>query len=59
MRVVANGSGSEVIFTLFRQPGMSDEQVTEDAAWVERDLGTLKNILEGGWRGCASSGSTD
>jgi hypothetical protein len=26
LRVVANGGGSEIIFTLFRQPGMSDEK---------------------------------
>lgn len=47
MRVLPNGSGSEVIFTLFRQLEMSDEQYAEDAGLVERDLGTLKKILEG------------
>lgn len=46
MRVVPNGSGSEVIFTLFRMPGMSDKQFAEDAGLVERDLKTLKSILE-------------
>jgi len=47
MRVVPNGSGSEVIFTVFRLPNMSDEQYAEDVGLVERDLRTLKSILEG------------
>ena len=46
MRVVPNGSGSEVIFTLFKTPGMSDKQFAEDAEMVERDLKALKSILE-------------
>jgi hypothetical protein len=46
MRVFANGSGSEVIFTLFRLPDMSDEKYAEDVGCVERDLTTLKTILE-------------
>jgi hypothetical protein len=46
MRVVPNGSGSDVIFTLFQSPGMSDEKYAEDIRLVERDLGTLKEILE-------------
>ncbi|HXV19600.1 MAG TPA: hypothetical protein VD811_01255 [Desulfuromonadales bacterium] len=46
MRVLANGSGSEVIFTLFRLPDMSDARYAEDMQLVERDLRTLKNLLE-------------
>jgi len=46
MRVVPNGEGSEFIFTLIRQPGMSDEKFAEDKAAVEKDLRTLKNLLE-------------
>jgi len=46
MRVLANGSGSVVLFTLFRLPDMSDEKYAEDAGWVERDLKTLKKVLE-------------
>ena len=46
MRVVPNGSGSEVIFTLFKMPGMSDQQFAEDAGMVERDLKALKSVLE-------------
>ncbi len=47
MRVIPNGSGSEVIFTLFQLPNMSDEKYAKDVRLVERDLRTLKNILEG------------
>jgi hypothetical protein len=47
MRVVANGEGSEVIFTLFQLPGMTDEQFANDAGMVEADLRTLKDVLEG------------
>jgi hypothetical protein len=46
MRVVANGAGSEIIFTLFRQPGMSADKFAEDIGSVERDLETLKHVLE-------------
>ena len=46
MRVIPNGKGSELIFTLFRLPDMSDEKFAEDTAWVERDLTALGNLLE-------------
>jgi hypothetical protein len=46
MRVVPNGSGSEVIFILFRQPGISDARYAEDLKLVDRDLRTLKELLE-------------
>jgi hypothetical protein len=46
MRVVANGAGSEVVFTLFRRAGVTDEELTADAAAIERDLATLKRLLE-------------
>lgn len=46
MRVVANGEGSEVVFTLFRRPGMSEEAFAADADWVARDLARLKALLE-------------
>ena len=47
MRVVPNGSGSEVVFTLFQWPNMSEEKFAEDARLVERDLRALKKVLEG------------
>jgi hypothetical protein len=46
MRVIPNGSGSEVVFTLFRAPNVSDQKFSEDASWVEKDLNTLKRLLE-------------
>lgn len=46
MRVVPNLGGSEVVFTLFRQPGMSDEDFLQDQQAVENDLRKLKSLLE-------------
>src|SRR5262249_36308650 len=46
IRVMANGTVSEVALTLFRQAGMMAEIFTRDAAWVARDLATLKSLLE-------------
>jgi hypothetical protein len=46
LRVIANGTGCEVMFTLFRQPDMSADKFAADAEWVERDLKTLKTLLE-------------
>ena len=46
LRVIANGSRSEVTFTLFRQPGMTDDAFEADAQAVARDLATLKLLLE-------------
>jgi hypothetical protein len=48
MRVVPHGEGSEFLFTLIRQPEVSDEQFANDKAAVENDLRTLKSILEEG-----------
>ncbi|HUP22613.1 MAG TPA: SRPBCC family protein [Thermoanaerobaculia bacterium] len=47
MRVVPNGTGSEVTFTVFRHLDVPDEQFEQDAEWVEKDLRALKAILEG------------
>lgn len=46
LRIIANGDGSEVMLTLFRQPGMSDGKLAEDEAWIRRDLGVLKEFAE-------------
>jgi hypothetical protein len=46
MRVLANQAGSEVIFTLFQVPGMSDEKYAEDMLLVQQDLQQLKKIVE-------------
>ena len=39
--VVPNGEGSEFVFTLIGQPGMSDGQFAKDKAAVENDLKML------------------
>jgi hypothetical protein len=46
LRVVPNGNGSEVMLTVFQQPGMSDAQYAADTALVQADLERLKNALE-------------
>lgn len=46
MRVIPNGSGSEVLFTLFQLPDMTKAKFEEDRQWVQRDLQTLKSVLE-------------
>lgn len=46
LRVVRNGDGAEVMLTLFRQPGMDDERFAADIKWVNRDLKTLKRLIE-------------
>lgn len=46
LRALANGESCEVIFTLFRLPGMDDEKFAADAAWVMGDLQKLKDLLE-------------
>lgn len=45
MRVVANAAGSEVVFTLFRRPGMTPAQLAADAAAVVKDLRALRRAL--------------
>ena len=46
MRVMPYSGGCEFVFTLFRQPDMSDEQFAMDAQAVAADLQRLKNLLE-------------
>lgn len=46
MRVIPNGEGSEFVFTLIRRPGMFAKEFAADKAAVEKDLKTLKKILE-------------
>lgn len=46
LRVIASGGGCELVLTLFRRPGVSDEEFAADAAWVMRDLQAAKRILE-------------
>jgi len=49
MRVIAdgsNGTSCEVVFTLRRREGVSDEDFNADAATVAADLARLKQVLE-------------
>lgn len=46
MRVIHNGNGSEVLFTVIQREGMSEQQFQEDAGLVLRDLYTLRRLLE-------------
>ena len=50
MRVIADGPGCEVVFTLRRRPGMGDEDLARDAQAVADDLVALKRVLERGAR---------
>ncbi|WP_275783197.1 SRPBCC family protein [Pararhizobium gei] len=45
-RVVPNGSGAEIMFTVLKLPDMDDEQFRRDSDWVLKDLKTLKALLE-------------
>jgi len=46
VRVIADGVGSEVVFTLRRQPGTSDADFRRDADMVAADLTRLKELTE-------------
>ncbi len=46
MRVVPNEQGSEVLFTLFRGPAMTEERLSRDMALVSADLQMLKGVME-------------
>jgi hypothetical protein len=46
LRVIENGDGTDVQFTLFHNASLSFDQFEKDAELVEKDLRTLKNILE-------------
>lgn len=46
LRVIRNESGSEIIFTLFRQEEMTDTDFKKDGEMILSDLKKLKSILE-------------
>ena len=48
LRALADGQGTEVVFTLRRGAGMTDDELERDAALVTSDLARLKAVLEGG-----------
>lgn len=45
-RLVANDTGTEALFTLYQQPGMTDDEFVRDAGLVRKDLDKLKEVLE-------------
>lgn len=46
LRVIPDGGSSEVVFTLRRRPGMSEEDFNDDADAVAADLAALKSRCE-------------
>ena len=48
IRVIPNGTGSTVTFTLIRMAGVSADTFNDDAKAVEKDLLALKAVLEKG-----------
>ncbi|MEU4156822.1 SRPBCC family protein [Actinoplanes sp. NPDC026670] len=50
MRVIPDGDGAEIMFTLRRLPWMTDDDFDQDADAVQADLTRLKEVLESGRR---------
>ena len=46
LRVIPDGDGCEVVFTLRRRPGTSDEEYERDAATIAADLDRLAELVE-------------
>ena len=46
LRVLPDGAGCEVVFTLRDRPGMTAAEFEADAAAIAADLATLKRVLE-------------
>ena len=46
MRVMPNEEGTELVFTFYQRPGMSDEEFASAIEWVTTDFLTLKSLLE-------------
>jgi Predicted integral membrane protein len=46
LRVISDGDGCEVVFTLRQRPGMTDEDFQRDADSVAQDLATLRSLVE-------------
>ncbi|MDJ0357296.1 MAG: SRPBCC family protein [Actinomycetota bacterium] len=49
MRVIADGGTCEVVFTIRRRPGMSEEDFARDVEAVAADLAGLKRVAETGY----------
>ncbi|GAA2232868.1 hypothetical protein GCM10010401_00800 [Rarobacter faecitabidus] len=46
LRVLSNDAASEVVFTLYRLPGVTDREYESDAELVRQDLRRLRDALE-------------
>ena len=46
MRVIPDGNGCEVVFTVRRRSGITDEEFERDASAVLADLTALKRLIE-------------
>lgn len=46
LRVLHNDDVSEVVFTIFRLPNVSEEEFARDAELVRQDLERLRDVLE-------------
>jgi hypothetical protein len=46
MRVIPNGDGCDVVFTVHRRPGMSATEFAADVDAVTADLAALRTLLE-------------
>lgn len=46
LRVLKNSLGSDVVFTLFHRPEVTEEEFNKDSELVKKDLQKLKSILE-------------
>ena len=47
LRVLHNDDVSEVVFTVYRLPDVSEEEFARDAEAVRKDLERLRDVLEG------------
>ena len=48
LRALPNDGGSEVVFSLFRKPGVTDAELDEDAATIREDLDRLAGLVKRG-----------
>ena len=46
VRIHPNQDGSEIVFTWFQRPGVSDEQFESEAEWAYSDLLRMKAYIE-------------
>ena len=46
MRVIPNGDGCDVVFTVHRRPGMSEADLAADVDAVTADLAALRTLMQ-------------